>query len=233
VCYQSRRVPRQAASPVPSSEHKGGTSNQHPWVHERNRYYEKDAANLSCGAKKADIYPEKVDLYHPRDITPRPPIYFVDFEGRLHIQRDNCQTSGINPERAANTLEILGLPRPRRRSRASVCYGSRRVSCQAARRAPKKRAGSEPDRAAPAPRCVMEVAGFPARRRRHAPKNARVQSAVPRPPAAPCLGVLRKLPGFLPGGAPCAKKTRGSRGRARPPRSRQPVDTAPRPRPRQ
>ena len=62
------------------------------------------------------------------------------------------------------------LPATRdRRSLASVCYQSRRVSHWAARPVPNKRAGSEPDRAAP--RRVMKVAGFPARRRACAKKT--------------------------------------------------------------
>ena len=136
----------------------------------------------------------------------------------------------------------------RRRSRASVCYGSRRVSCQAARRALKKRAGSEPDRSAPAPRCVIKVAGFPARRRHamrqkmrefRARSRARVGGPAPRC-VAKVAGfparrhALRQKNARFRGRAPrrlrdCANRWTPRHGHNRANRSqpRQPVTTAP------
>jgi len=61
-------------------------------------------------------------------------------------------------------------------------------------------------------RCVKKVAGFPAMRRAVGQKNARVQSLTA---LRPGLGVLRKSPGFLLGGAPCAKKRADSGGTLR------------------
>jgi len=79
-------------------------------------------------------------------------------------------------------------------------------------------------------RCVKKVAGFPAMRRAVGQKNARVQSLTA---LRPGLGVLRKSPGFLLGGAPCAKKRADSGGTLRATSALASTgDTAPQPLPR-
>ena len=94
----------------------GGFSQAHPTVEMQRgqRYLEPVKDNLSCGAKKGKLYPEGV-LLHPRDVPITPAIFFVDFEGRLHVHEGNSRRAGVDTECARRTIGMLGL-----RSRAKI-----------------------------------------------------------------------------------------------------------------
>ena len=68
-------------------------------------------ANLHCGAKKADQDLTALIL-DPREIPRSPPLWLLVTDGRLLVNAAACVAAGVDPVRAEQTLDKLGLNAP-------------------------------------------------------------------------------------------------------------------------
>ena len=69
--------------------------------------------NLSCGQSKGNNVSE--DFIDPRKMPSQPTLTFVNFEGELQVDVDECETCGVDYRKVEKTIEILGLNNERLR----------------------------------------------------------------------------------------------------------------------